>query len=140
MFFSARPPRWQALRKWGLVVTLAGSVLAAVAVQAKEPVPEAAFAAGTVALAQLPAEAQTAHRLILAGGPFPHRKDGTVFGNRERALPAQPRGYYHEYTVHTPGSRDRGARRIVCGGRQPSQPKSCFYTGDHYASFRQIAP
>ena len=140
MFFSARPPRWQALRQWGLVVTLAGSVLAAVAVQAKEPVPEAAFAAGTVALAQLPAEAQTTHRLILAGGPFPHRKDGTVFGNRERALPAQPRGYYHEYTVHTPGSRDRGARRIVCGGRQPSQPKSCFYTGDHYASFRQIAP
>ena len=140
MFFSARPPRWQALRKWGLVVTLAGSVLAAVAVQAKEPVPETAFAAGTVALAQLPAEAQTTHRLILAGGPFPHRKDGTVFGNRERALPAQPRGYYHEYTVHTPGSRDRGARRIVCGGRQPSQPKSCFYTGDHYASFRQIAP
>ena len=140
MFFSARPPRWQALRQWGLVVTLAGSVLAAVAVQAKEPVPETAFAAGTVALAQLPAEAQTTHRLILAGGPFPHRKDGTVFGNRERALPAQPRGYYREYTVHTPGSRDRGARRIVCGGRQPSQPKSCFYTGDHYASFRQIAP
>ena len=140
MFFSARPPRWQALRKWGLVVTLAGSVLAAVAVQAKEPVPEEAFAAGTVALAQLPAEAQNTHRLILAGGPFPHRKDGTVFGNRERALPAQTRGYYREYTVHTPGSRDRGARRIVCGGRQPSQPKSCFYTGDHYASFRQIAP
>ena len=119
---------------------LAGSVLAAVAVQAKEPVPETAFAAGTVALAQLPAEAQNTHRLIFAGGPFPHRKDGTVFGNRERALPAQPRGYYREYTVQTPGSRDRGARRIVCGGRQPSQPKSCFYTGDHYASFRQIAP
>ena len=140
MFFSARPPRWQALRQWGLVVTLAGSVLAAAAVQAKESVPEPAFAAGTVALAQLPTEAQNTHRLILAGGPFPHRKDGTVFGNRERALPAQPRGYYHEYTVHTPGSRDRGARRIVCGGRQPTQPKSCFYTGDHYASFRQIAP
>ena len=140
MFFSARPPRWQALRQWGLVVTLAGSVLAATAVQAKEPVPETAFAAGTVELAQLPAEAQNTHRLILAGGPFPHHKDGTVFGNRERALPIQPRGYYHEYTVHTPGSRDRGARRIVCGGRQPAQPKSCFYTGDHYASFRQIAP
>ncbi len=102
--------------------------------------PESGFAAGTVALAQLPAEAQNTHRLILAGGPFPYRKDGAVFGNRERALPAQPRGYYQEYTVQTPGSRDRGARRIVCGGREPAQPKSCFYTSDHYASFRQIAP
>ncbi|MEO8808359.1 MAG: ribonuclease [Burkholderiales bacterium] len=114
--------------------------MAATAVQAKEPVPETAFAAGTVALAQLPTEAQNTHRLIFAGGPFRHRKDGTVFGNRERALPAQARGYYHEYTVDTPGARDRGARRIVCGGRQPTHPKVCFYTGDHYASFRQIAP
>jgi ribonuclease T1 len=119
---------------------LAGSVLAAVAVQAKEPAPDTAFAGGTVSLAQLPAEAQKTHQLILAGGPFPHSKDGTVFRNRERALPAQPRGYYYEYTVDTPGSRDRGARRIVCGGRPPTQPKACFYTGDHYASFRQIAP
>ena len=95
---------------------------------------------GTVALAQLPVEAQTTHRLILAGGPFPHHKDGTVFGNRERALPAQPRGFYHEYTVRTPGSRDRGARRIVCGGTPPTRPVACFYTGDHYATFRQIAP
>ena len=140
MFFSARPPWWQALRTWGLVVTLAGSVLATSAVQAKEPAPEAALATGAVALATLPAEAQKTHRLILAGGPFPYRKDGSVFGNRERALPIQPRGYYHEYTVRTPGSRDRGARRIVCGGREPTQPKSCFYTADHYASFRQIAP
>ena len=102
--------------------------------------PETAFAGAAVALAELPAEALQTHRLILAGGPFPYRKDGSVFGNRERALPAHPRGYYHEYTVRTPGSRDRGARRIVCGGRQPAQPKACFYTGDHYASFRQIAP
>lgn len=119
---------------------LAGAVLASTAVQAKEPAPGGAFATGAVALADLPAEAQKTHQLILAGGPFPYRKDGSVFGNRERALPAQPRGYYHEYTVRTPGSRDRGARRIVCGGRQPAQPKACFYTGDHYASFRQIAP
>jgi ribonuclease T1 len=117
-----------------------GSVLASGAIQAKEQVPEAAFAAGVVALGQLPAEAQSTHRLILAGGPFPHRKDGTVFGNRERALPARPRGYYHEYTVNTPGSHDRGARRIVCGGHQPTSPEACYYTGDHYASFRQIAP
>ena len=135
MVFSGRPPWWQALHKTGRVVTLVGLVaLVAGTVQAEGPVP------GTVALAQLPAEAQTTHRLILAGGPFAHHKDGTVFGNRERALPAQPRGFYHEYTVRTPGSRDRGARRIVCGGTQPTRPAACFYTGDHYATFRQIAP
>ena len=103
-------------------------------VQARGPVP------GTVALAQLPVEAQTTYRLIRAGGPFPHHKDGSVFGNRERALPSRPRGYYHEYTVDTPGARDRGARRIVCAGREPAQPDACFYTADHYGSFRQIAP
>jgi ribonuclease T1 len=63
-----------------------------------------------------------------------------VFGNRERILPAQKRGYYREYTVKTPYSRDRGARRIVCGGSQPSQPEACYYTSDHYASFKRIAP
>ena len=105
-------------------------------VQARSASPEPA----AVALAALPAEAQKTHRLILSGGPFPYGKDGTVFGNRERLLPAQSRGYYREYTVKTPGSRDRGARRIVCGGRQPTQPEACFYTGDHYASFQRIAP
>jgi len=94
---------------------------------------------GTVALAALPAEARTTHRLILAGGPFPHGKDGTVFGNRERLLPQAQRGFYREYTVPTPRSRDRGARRIVCGGRQPTAPEACFYTADHYASFQLIA-
>jgi ribonuclease T1 len=103
-------------------------------VQARGPVPE------TVALEQLPAQAQATHRLIRTGGPFPHPKDGSVFGNRERVLPARPRGYYHEYTVDTPGARDRGARRIVCGGRQLAQPDACFYSADHYASFRKIAP
>ena len=91
-------------------------------------------------LAQLPAQAQETHRLILAGGPFPYPKDGTTFGNRERILPAKPRGHYREYTVKTPGSRDRGARRIVCGGKPPAQPDACFYTDDHYASFKRIAP
>jgi ribonuclease T1 len=93
-----------------------------------------------VALSQLPPEAQTTERLIRSGGPFPHAKDGVVFGNRERLLPAQRRGFYREYTVRTPGSRDRGARRIVCGGRQPVAPEACFYTDDHYASFRRIVP
>jgi len=134
VFFSGRPLWWRALRKTGLVVTLVGAVLVAGAVQAKGQL------SGTVALGQLPAEARTTYRSILAGGPFPHRKDGTVFGNRERALPARPRGFYHEYTVHTPGSRDRGARRIVCGGARPPNPEACFYTGDHYATFQRIAP
>jgi ribonuclease T1 len=93
-----------------------------------------------VALSTLPAAAQQTHRLILAGGPFPFEKDGIVFGNRERILPANPRGYYREYTVKTPGQRDRGARRIVCGGRQPTQPDNCYYTADHYASFARIVP
>ena len=93
-----------------------------------------------MALAELPAEARATHRLILQGGPFPHGKDGTVFGNRERMLPRQPRGFYHEYTVPTPGARDRGARRIVCGGLQVATPEACFYTGDHYASFQRVAP
>ncbi|MGA0612180.1 ribonuclease domain-containing protein [Caldimonas sp. KR1-144] len=92
-----------------------------------------------VALSQLPPEAQRTQRLIRAGGPFPYAKDGTVFGNRERLLPRAPRGYYREYTVPTPGSRDRGARRIVCGGKPPTAPVACYYTDDHYASFRLIA-
>lgn len=92
----------------------------------------------SVAFAKLPKEAQTTDRLIRAGGPFPYPKDGIVFGNRERVLPAQPRGYYREYTVKTPGARDRGARRIVCGGREATRPEACFYTGDHYASFSRI--
>jgi ribonuclease T1 len=93
----------------------------------------------SVAFADLPPQAQATDRLIRAGGPFPFPKDGTVFGNRERLLPVEPRGYYREYTVKTPGARDRGARRIVCGGRQPVRPEACFYTADHYASFQRIA-
>jgi ribonuclease T1 len=91
-----------------------------------------------VALAELPAEARQTDQLIRSGGPFPYAKDGSVFGNRERLLPGRPRGFYREYTVHTPGSRDRGARRIVCGGAEPKQPEACYYTEDHYASFRRI--
>jgi ribonuclease T1 len=93
---------------------------------------------GSVALAELPPEAQATDRLIRAGGPFPYPKDGITFGNRERLLPAKPRGFYREYTVKTPGARDRGARRIVCGGQPPTRPETCFYTADHYASFRLI--
>lgn len=97
-------------------------------------------AADTVALATLPPEARQTHRLILAGGPFPYQKDGTVFFNRERLLPPRPRGQYREYTVRTPGLSHRGARRIVCGGLPPNQPEVCYYTADHYASFKRIQP
>lgn len=119
-----------------LAFALGASLLAAGA-QARQgtPVPELP----SVALVALPAEAQHTQRLILAGGPFPYRKDGTTFFNRERLLPAQPRGFYREYTVRTPGARDRGARRIVCGGRVPTTPQACYYTADHYASFARIA-
>lgn len=90
-----------------------------------------------VKLSELPRQGRETYELIRQGGPFPFEKDGTVFGNRERLLPAKARGYWREYTVKTPRSRDRGARRIVCGG-QPMTPDACFYTADHYASFRQI--
>jgi ribonuclease T1 len=83
----------------------------------------------------LPAEARDTLALIVAGGPFPHPQDGGVFGNREKRLPAKPRGYYHEYTVDTPGLSHRGARRIITGG-QP--PEMYYYTDDHYDSFRSF--
>ncbi|GAA4796923.1 ribonuclease domain-containing protein [Lysobacter hankyongensis] len=83
----------------------------------------------------LPPEAIDTLQTIARGGPYPYRQDDGVFGNRERRLPSQPRGYYREYTVETPGSRDRGARRIVAGGRPPTE---YFYTDDHYRSFRRF--
>ena len=91
-----------------------------------------------VALSSLPPEALQTDRLIHSGGPFPYSQDGVVFGNREKRLERQPRGYYHEYTVRTPGARNRGARRIICGGNKPTEPDACFYTEDHYNSFHRI--
>jgi ribonuclease T1 len=90
-----------------------------------------------VHVAELPRQGRETYELIRQGGPFRFGKDGVVFGNRERILPPNKRGYYREYTVPTPGSRDRGARRIVCGGPERA-PHDCFYTADHYASFRLI--
>lgn len=90
-----------------------------------------------IRVAELPRQGRETYELIRQGGPFPYGKDGAVFGNRERSLPAEKRGFYREYTVTTPGSRDRGARRIVCGGH-PRTPYACYYTADHYASFRKI--
>ena len=125
-------------RKAGVMCLLGlACVVLTVAGHARKPLP-ADGSLDVIALAQLPPQGRTTYALILQGGPFPYDKDGTVFGNRERLLPAQRRGYYREYTVKTPGSRNRGARRIVCGGQRTSAPDACYYTADHYASFRQI--
>ncbi len=141
----AGKPLWRAVRaqgrSWGIASALLVGVLAGASltttVQARDKPPASS---ATISLAELPAQAQETHRLVLQGGPFPYPKDGITFGNRERQLPNKARGYYHEYTVMTPGSRDRGARRIVCGGEPPTRPEACYYTDDHYASFRRIAP
>jgi ribonuclease T1 len=82
---------------------------------------------------RLPSEARKTLQLIRQGGPFPYPQDGVVFGNRERLLPAKPRGYYREYTVKTPGAKNRGARRIIAG-----KSGEFFYTDDHYSSFKRI--
>ena len=85
------------------------------------------------AFESLPVEARQTLALIKAGGPFPYQQDGRVFSNREGLLPKQKRGYYREYTVKTPGVRDRGARRIVAG-----RGGEYYYTDDHYRTFRRI--
>ena len=127
---APRRGRWLAAAVLSLAAAVPGPVVARTSPDALP----------TVRLEQLPREARATKRLILDGGPFPYRKDGTVFFNRERLLPQHPRGFYREYTVRTPGSPDRGARRIVCGGREPTAPEACYYTSDHYASFRRIVP
>lgn len=88
---------------------------------------------GEIRAAALPPEASATMALIRKGGPFPYPKDGMAFGNREAMLPLRERGYYREYTVRTPGARDRGARRIVSG-----RDGELYYSDDHYRSFRRI--
>jgi ribonuclease T1 len=97
--------------------------------------PPAAGVSGSRYPAFLPPEAATTLEAIEQGGPFPYPRDGVVFENREHRLPERSRGYYHEYTVTTPGSADRGARRIITGGRPP---EVYYYTDDHYRSFRRL--
>jgi len=97
--------------------------------------PTAGDRMSTVRVDRLPREAHDTMRLIASNGPFPYRQDGVVFENRERLLPTKASGYYREYTVKTPGSPDRGARRLVRGGQG-----ELYYTDDHYDSFRRVIP
>lgn len=120
------------VRQMGLVLLTVGLLSGPLAQASSEPVP-------TISLQALPEPGVETYRNIQRGGPFPFEKDGVIFGNRERILPMQKRGYYREYTVKTPGSRNRGAQRIVCGG-PATAPDACYYTADHYASFRMIVP
>jgi ribonuclease T1 len=92
---------------------------------------------GVIRFDELPKEAQHTLALIKKGGPFPYAKDGIVFRNYEGVLPKRKRGYYHEFTVKTPGTRSRGARRIITGG-EPASSGEYYYTDDHYATFKRI--
>ncbi len=133
------------VRHWSLAGVMALAVLgvmppAALAFSRTEQAPQVVSAGHDLGLSQLPVQGQEMYRRIHAGGPFRYDKDGVVFGNREARLPRKPRGFYREYTVPTPGSRNRGARRIVCGGEVMQKPETCFYTQDHYQSFQKIDP
>ncbi|MFB6625853.1 MULTISPECIES: ribonuclease domain-containing protein [unclassified Streptomyces] len=122
----------------GVAAALVSSLLLGAPATAAAPAPAsvtasvaATAAVGDICYSDLPGEAYTTLRLIDAGGPFPYSQDGSVFQNREQILPARSTGYYHEYTVETPGSSTRGARRIVTG----DSAQEDYYTSDHYASF-----
>lgn len=127
------------LRLCSLLILLGLGALPAAPVQARNAPAESQVAAPIteVSLSSLPAEARRTLSLIRQGGPFPHAKDGVVFGNREKLLPRQRRGHYTEYTVETPGARNRGARRIVVGG-DPRTSLEVYYSDDHYQSFKRI--
>lgn len=112
------------------ILLLVATQLSAGALWGREPKPPKV---GQVSLEELPKEAHRTLKLIKQDGPFPYQRDGATFGNFERRLPHQERGYYKEYTVPTPGSRDRGARRIVAG-----RNGEYYYTADHYKTFRRI--
>ena len=137
MFLSRLPSPRQSIRKLALAIVVTGFAALGTVADAHSQATTAGHKQ-VVALAELPAEARQTDQLIRHGGPFAYAKDGSVFGNREGLLPANRRGYYREYTVKTPGARDRGGRRIVCGGSQPTRPDTCYYTSDHYASFARI--
>ena len=124
-------------RRYLAVIALAASTL--IGVGEAEARREAIATLPAIAAVDLPKEARITLALIRDNGPFPYERDGVPFGNREALLPPKPRGYYHEYTVKSPGSRSRGARRIVCGGKTATLAE-CYYSDDHYQSFKSIRP
>ena len=133
--------RWRAKLVGGALVALATAI--GLNAFGDQDIPASAVARSgpslvSVSWTQLPDNGQLGRRQIRDGGPFRYEKDGTVFGNRERRLPGEKRGFYREYTVPTPGLSHRGTRRIVCGGFKPRTPEACYYTDDHYTSFRLI--
>lgn len=132
------------MRRLNPLILLAALLFAVVLWQRHAPAPvvagngpQAAAARDATGAGSLPAEARLTLQRIATGGPFEHSQDGVVFGNYEGLLPRQPRGYYHEYTVETPGARNRGARRVITGG---TPPVVWYYTDDHYRSFRRFEP
>jgi guanyl-specific ribonuclease Sa len=137
------------MRRFHPLILLAALVVALVMWRQPPSVPQGPVASSPEAASQvdhagdsptlpafLPPEARDTLRRIASGGPFAHGQDGAVFGNYEHRLPPRPRGYYHEYTVETPGAHNRGARRIITGG---TPPQAYYYTDDHYRSFRRVA-
>lgn len=121
---------------FSLACALSATLFAAPVVAREAPVTPS-----EIRIAELPREAGETLVLIKNGGPFPFRKDGIVFNNREHRLPSRPRGYYTEYTVPTPGRADRGARRIIAGQGGTGSPATggeYYYTDDHYETFRRI--
>lgn len=124
-----------------LKLVVAGLCVAAVVMSGAlfARVPASVDSQTTIGLSELPRQGVQIYSLIQQGGPFATERDGVVFGNRERLLPLKKRGYYLEYTVPTPGLSHRGVKRMVCGG-QRTLPDVCYYSADHYASFRRIVP
>jgi guanyl-specific ribonuclease Sa len=118
-----------------IVIAVGWALLRPSSSESSEP-PAPTDGVPTCSLTTLPREAADTVRVIHAGGPFPFpRNDGVVFGNRERHLPTRAKGYYHEYTVITPGAKNRSTRRIITGGTPLTNPPQYFYTADHYDSF-----
>ena len=125
------------VRRSALLLAMAAALVTGAAAVGPADARQPASTLPEVALADLPPQARDVYALIRRGGPFAYERDGVTFGNRERILPAAPRGFYHEYTVRTPGTKSRGARRIVCGGPKTA-PDVCYWTEDHYSSFSRI--
>ncbi|WP_055715211.1 ribonuclease domain-containing protein [Streptomyces torulosus] len=128
------PPRTARATRLGATAALLSALLVGGSTVTANAADTSSAAVGSICHSRLPSQAYTTLNLIERGGPFPYTQDGSVFQNRERVLPSRSSGYYHEYTVKTPGSSTRGARRIVTG----QQHQEDYYTADHYASFDLI--